>query len=160
MIQLRVKNENDLYNPYDPSQTRINDDIYQYLKSCCSPLEASKHTNDTLQIITDSKIDSEKFERVLHNAVNRDLEEFDRQIARNNKRVIWELIVGVLLSALGVMLAIVLDKVLLAIISFFGSMCLKDAVAIQTTINHDLKGLKKMIMPMNEIRLEVVRQDA
>lgn len=160
MIQLRVKNENDLYNPYDPSQTRINDDIYQYLKSYCSPLEASKHTNDTLQIITDSKIDSEKFERVLHNAVNRDLEEFDRQIARNNKRVIWELIVGVLLSALGVMLAIVLDKVLLAIISFFGSMCLKDAVAIQTTINHDLKDLKKMIRPMNEIRLEVVRQDA
>ena len=122
MIQLRVKNENDLYNPYDPSQTRINDDIYQYLKSYCSPLEASKHTSDALQIITDSKIDSEKFERVLHNAVNRDLEEFDRQIARNNKRVIWELIVGVLLSALGVMLAIVLDKVLLAIISFFGSM--------------------------------------
>jgi len=160
MIQLLIKNENDLYNPYDPSRTRINEEIYQYLKSYCSPLETSKHTNDTLQIITDSEIDAEKFERALHNAVNRDLAEFDRQIARNNKRFVWELVVGVLLSAMGVLLAIILDKVLLAIISFFGSMCLKDAAAIQTTINHDLRDLKKKIRRMNDIKLEVIRQDA
>lgn len=54
MIQLQIENEADLYNPYDPSRTRINEGVYHYLKSYCSPLEASKHVHDTLQIITDS----------------------------------------------------------------------------------------------------------
>lgn len=160
MIQLRIKNENDLYNPYDPSQTRINDGVYQYLKSYCTHQDASKQNHDTLQIITDSAIDVEKFERVFHNAVNRDITEFDRQIARNNQRVLWEIVVGVLLSVIGVLLAIVLDKVLLAIISFLGSTCFKDAVSVQTTVNHDLKRLRKLIIPMNDIRLEVIQKNA
>ncbi len=55
MIQLQIENEADLYNPYDPSRTRINEGVYHYLKSYCSPLEASKHVHDTLQIITDTR---------------------------------------------------------------------------------------------------------
>jgi len=157
MIQLYVKNEDDLYNPYDPSRTRINDGVYQYLKSYCSPLEASKETHDTLQVIAESAIDQEKFQKALHNAVKRDIAEFDMQIATNNRRFIWEMFVGILLSALGVLLAIVLDKVLLAIISFLGSMCIREAIPIQTKVNHDLKCLKKRLIPISEIKLDVVQ---
>lgn len=81
MIQLHIENESDLYNPYDPSRMRINEGAYHYLKSYCSELEASKHEHDTLQIITDSPIDADRFKRVLHDAVRRDIAEFDRQIA-------------------------------------------------------------------------------
>ena len=159
MIRLQINSENDLYNPYDPSQKRINEGVYQYLKSYCTPLEASRQSHDTLQIITDSAIDTEKFQNALHDAVNRDIAEFDRQIAVNNKRVLWEFIVGVLLSATGVLLAIVLDKVLLAIISFFGSTCLGDAVKIQVSENQGLKDQKKLISPLNDIRLEIIRRE-
>lgn len=159
MIRLQINSENDLYNPYDPSQKRINEGVYQYLKSYCTPLEASRQSHDTLQIITDSAIDTEKFQNALHDAVNRDIAEFDRQIAVNNKRVLWEFIVGVLLSATGVLLAIVLDKVLLAIISFLGSTCLGDAVKIQVSVNHNFKRLRELVRPMNNIRLEVVQRN-
>ncbi len=81
MIQLLICNESDLYNPYDPSRMRINEGVYRYLKSYCFPLEASKHTHDTLQIITDSPVDLDRFQRALHDAVERDMAEFDRQIA-------------------------------------------------------------------------------
>ena len=30
MMQLMIRQESDLYNPYDPTQTRINDGVYQY----------------------------------------------------------------------------------------------------------------------------------
>ena len=83
MIQLLIKDESDLYNPYDPSRIRINEGVYRYLKLYCSPLEASRHIHDTLQIITDSPIDQDRFQRVLHDAVERDIAEFDRQIAMN-----------------------------------------------------------------------------
>ena len=75
MIQLHITKESDLYNPYDPSQTRIDDKVYNYLKSFCTELEAPKHLNDTLQIITDSPIDEDKFRVALQDAVKRDRDE-------------------------------------------------------------------------------------
>ena len=57
MIQLRINNESDLYNPYDPSRTKISNEVYPYLKSFCSELEYQKHMHDTLQVITDEPID-------------------------------------------------------------------------------------------------------
>ena len=149
MIQLQIDSESDLYNPYDPSRKRIDEGVYQYLKSYFTPLEASRQTHDTLQIITDSAIDTEKFQSALQDAVDGDIAELDRQT-----------IVGVLLSAIGVVLAIVLDKVLLAIISFLGSTCLGDAVKIEVSANHDLKGQKELIRPLKSIRLEVIRRYA
>ena len=155
MIQLLVKNESDLYNPYDPSRTRINEGVYHYLKSYCSPLEASKHAHDTLQIITENPIAADRFRSVLHDAVERDIAEFDRQIARNNRRMIWEGILGVLFCALGIMLAAYMDELFLTIISLLGTMGIKDAVTIETTFNHDIKNLKKLLKPISDIRLEV-----
>jgi hypothetical protein len=156
MIQLLINNESDLYNEYDPSQSRINEGVYRYLKSYCSPLEASEHIHDTLQIITDSPIDTDRFQRVLHDAVKRDREEFDRQIARNNRRVLWEGIIGVVFTSLGIMLSVYLDELLLTIISLFGTMAIRDAITITTTFNHDIKKLKRLLDPINNIELEVV----
>ena len=157
MIQLLIEKESDLYNPYDPSQKRINEGVYRYLKAQCSALEAPEHINDTLQIITDGQIDADRFQRVLHDAVEKDIAEFDRQIARNNRRVIWEGVIGVLFCALGIMLAAIRDELLLTIISLFGTMAVRDAITITTTINHDIKRLKKLLNPIRDIKLEVVR---
>ena len=158
MIQLLIKNESDLYNPYDPSRTRINEGVYHYLKSYCSPLEASKHVHDTLQIITDSPIDEERFQRVLQDAVKKDIAEFERQIARNSRRAVWEGVLGLLFCALGIMLSVYLDEVLLTVISLLGTMGIMDTITINTTVNHDLKTLKKLLEPISDIRLEVVQR--
>ena len=160
MIQLLIENESDLYNPYDPSRTRINEGVYHYLKSYCSPLEASKHVHDTLQIITDSPIDEERFQRVLQDAVKKDIAEFERQIARNSRRAVWEGVLGVLFCALGIMLSVYLDEVLLTVISLLGTMGIMDTITINTTVNHDLKTLKKLLEPISDIRLEVVQRNA
>ena len=159
MIQLLIEKESDLYNPYDPSRMRINEGVYHYLKSFCSPLEASEHDHDTLQIITDSPIDADRFQRVLHGAVEKDIAEFDRQIARNNRRAIWESILGVLFCALGIMLTAYLDDLLMTIISLLGTMGVKDAITIKTTFNHDLKNLKERLNTIRDIKLEVVQSN-
>ncbi len=158
MIQLLIDNESDLYNPYDPSQKRINEGVYRYLKSYCSPLESAKHEHDTLQIITDNPIDVDRFRNVLQDAVKRDIAEFDRQIDLNRRRAIWESIFGILFCALGIMLSVYLDELLLTIISLLGTMGVRDAIQIVTTINHDLKNLKKLMHPISDIKLEVVQR--
>ena len=87
--------------------------------------------------------------------MQRDIAEFDRQIARNNRR--WEGIISFILCALGIMLASFRDELLLTIISLFGTMGIKDSITIETTFNHDIKKHKKMLDPISDIKLEVVR---
>ena len=148
----------DLYNPYDPTQTRINDRVYQYLRSYCTELHYRDHLHDTLRICTDGPVDADRFRTALLDAVQEDRSEFDRMLAENKRRVIWEYIVGILLSLLGVGLSIVLDQVLLAIISFLGSMAISDAVTIQTKVNHDIKRLRNLLEPFSDFKLEVVQK--
>lgn len=159
MIQLQIRNESDLYNPYDPSQTMINEYVYRYLKSFCSPQEVSKHAHDTLQIITDSPVDVDRFQNVLHDAVKRDIEEFDRQIALNDRRFIWEIIFGVAFTLISIMLAVYMDKMLLTMVSLLGTMAIRDAIKIKTTLNHDIEYLKKLLDPISNINVEVVRRN-
>ena len=156
MIQLQIKNESDLYNSYDPSRTRINDEVYRYLKSFCTDIESGKHLHDTLQIITDSPIDEDRARTAIQEAVKKDQDAFDRQISTNRRRAMWLYLIGILLSAAGVTLSLVLDQVLLALISFFGSMAIRDAVTIHLKLNPDIRHLKKLLDPFRDFRLEVV----
>ena len=57
------------------------------------------------------------------------------------------------------MLAAFLDELLLTIISLFGTMAIKDAITINTTINHDIKNLKKLLEPIHDIKLEVIQHN-
>ena len=69
MIKLRIHDEAELYNLYDPSQTMINEKVYHYLKSFCTETEYQKHFHDTLQIITDNPVDSDRFKAAIQGAV-------------------------------------------------------------------------------------------
>ena len=149
MIQLRIKNESDLYNPFDPAQATINDGVYHYLKTFCTESEYKRHLHDTLQIISDSPLDAERAKAVIQNAVKKDQDEFDRQFAENRKRAAW-------LYLIGIILALLLDQILLELISFFGSMAIRDAVNIQLKLNPDIRRLKMLLEPFRDFTLEVV----
>ena len=156
MIQLRIKRESDLYNPYDPTGTRINEMVYNYLKSYCTEGEYKNHIKDTLQIVTDEPIDETKAQKAIQDAARKDQGEFDRQLKKNRRRALWLYIIGIFLSALGITLSLILNQIVLQLISFFGSMAIRDAVTIQIKVNPDLAYLKKMLIPFTDFDLEVI----
>lgn len=160
MVQLKIHNESELYNHFDPTKTRISEDVYHYLKSYCTELQSQKHPLDVIRIITDEPIDEDRFRISVQNAVMRDREEFDSQITRNKKMVHKEYVMGILLSIAGVALSLILDQVLLAIISLFGSMAISDAVTISAKVNPDIRRLKKLLDPLLSFKLEVMDPDS
>lgn len=155
---LRIDSEAELYNPYDPTQTRINDKVYSYLKSFCTEADYEKHLSDTLQIICSEPVDIDRFRSVLEAEVQKDLDEFDRQIAQNRRRVILGYVIGIVLSAAGVGLALLLDQVLLAIISFLGTSAVSDAFTTHSRLNPEIRRQKKLMEPLRELKFEVIRQ--
>lgn len=158
MIQMRIHNETDLYDPYDPSQYRINENAYRYLKAFFSEAESKKHIFDTLQIISDKPIDAERAEEALKDAVRKDQNELDRQIEANHRRAVKGYIIGIALSIAGCLLSVLLDQVLLELISFIGTMAIKDAFVIQRRLNPDLRHLKTRMDPFHTLKVEVVTE--
>ena len=98
MIQIRIQDESELYNRFDPSQERISEDVYRYLKSYCTGLRSQEHSMDVIRIISDKAIDADHFRTCVRNAARIDCEEFDCQISKNNRLALWEFIMGILLS--------------------------------------------------------------
>ena len=156
MIKLRIHDEADLYNPYDPSQTRISEGVYNYLKSFCTEQDYKKREHETLQIITDNPIDAERAKNAIQDAVKNDQDEFDRLFAINRKRAAGLYIIGILLSAAGVTLSLLLNQIVLQLISFLGTMAIRDADTLHLKINPDIKMLKSRLDPFREFELEVV----
>lgn|GEM_PF-2783690 len=154
MIQIQIKEESQLYNQLDPNRNRVSEEVYNYLKSYCTESESKKHEFDKLNIISDEPVDAHNFKRALHDTIRREQEVFECQIATNKKRAIWGYIVGIALSIAGVLIASLTDKVLLALVSFFGTMVLNEAVTIGTKINPDIKRLKNRLNPL--LNCEVV----
>jgi len=159
MIQIRIQDESELYNRFDPSQERISEDVYRYLKSYCTGLRSQEHSMDVIRIISDKAIDADHFRTCVRNAARRDCEEFDCQISRNKRLAFWEYTMGILLSIAGVALSVALDQVLLALISFLGTMALSEAITISVKINPDIKRLRKLLDPLFTFELEVVNTE-
>ena len=156
MIQMHIQNEKDLYDAYDPSMSRINEDAFRYLKSFFTEKESKKHINDTLKIISDKPIDVDTARMVIKDAAQRDQDELDEQIALNKRRAMEGYAIGIVLSALGCFLTILLDQVLLELISFIGTMAINDAFLITRRIIPDLRKLRSHIDPLHTLRVEVL----
>lgn len=153
---MRIHNETDLYEPYDPSQYRINENAYRYLKTFCTAEESEKHVNDTLQIISDEPVDAKKAEAAIKDAIKKDQDEIDKKISVNNRRAIEGYVIGIVLSIAGYLLSVMLDQVLLELISFIGTMAVRDAFLINRRLNPDLRSLKKQMDPFHTLNVEVL----
>ena len=158
MIQIKIEEESDLYNRFDPARRRINEDLYRYLQSFCTDVAAKKYSFDRLVIICDAPVDVQWFKSALQDAVRDDQEAFRLQISENNRRAVFEYIAGIALSVAGFLLSYFLDQILLALISFFGSMFLREAVTIGTKLNPDIKHLKRRLDPLLSCEVEVVAE--
>ena len=159
MIRLRLENESAFYNSLDPTRVRIDNNVYDYLKSFCYEIEKRPQLFDTIQILCSGSFDTEKAKLALVDAVDREQKKLDQKIRKNRKRILDNYLTGIILSILGFVLAKLLDAVFLETISFLGTIAVKDALKIQTKANPDLEQLKRNVEPFRNIKLEVVRDE-
>ena len=100
MIRLRVEKESDFYNSLDPSNMRISEDVYAYLKTFCIEIEAQPELHDTIQILCSEPFDAERAKQSLVDAVDREQKRIDYQIMTNRRRMRVAYLIGAALSVL------------------------------------------------------------
>ena len=89
------------HNSLDPTRVRIDNNVYDYLKSFCYEIEERPQLFDTIQILCSGSFDTEKAKLALVDAVDREQKKLDQKIRKNRKRMRDAYLTGVILSILG-----------------------------------------------------------
>jgi len=157
MYQIRIPNEAALYNPLDPLQTTLSSQVYNYIQILNSETPEEERNGATLQIICDESVDKDRIEAAIAKAVATDLNKIDDELHSKNRLMIWMYIIGILLSLLGIVLSIIADELLLSIISFFGSLAVREAVSITIHDRPRIKKHRKLLEPLGGLKVEITK---
>lgn len=154
MSVIHIRREEELYNRFDPAQSRLSSDAYAYLKSLFAEMPQAERKSDVLTIECEGPIDREKAANAIRSAISRDIAEYDRQLSINKIKMLRLYVIGVALIVIGIVLALVLNQVLLEIISIVGSMAIKDASTIQIQNNPEIRLKKRLLERARDLKIE------
>ena len=154
MILLKIRNEHDLYNRFDPAQTRLSEDVYGYIKTCYEEIPLAERKDVVLRIQTDESVNEKTVKTLLNGAVDRELASMDKKLRENRVKMTRLYIIGIVLILIGFALALSLDQLILEVISIVGSMAVKDAATIQIENNPEIKLRKRLLEQLKNVKVE------
>ena len=143
MSQIRIADEYELYNTLAPDMNRLSDSVMDYLKEVYTWIHMNKMEDDTLEILCNEPVNPERIQKAIKDSTKREIDFLEKEISFNRKRMIRHYVAGFGLGLLGFILAKLTDQLLLEIISFFGTLMVRDAVMTQVQDNPKLKEKKE-----------------
>lgn len=153
MILLKINGEENLYNRYDPSRTRMSGDLFSYIKTCFEEVPLSERKDTEVHVISETPVDADVVKTLICSATDRELDTM-RKKQKENRLKMWRLyIIGVVLIIVGFALALSLDQLILEVISIIGSMAVKDAATIQIEHNPDIRIRMMLLEQLKNIRV-------
>lgn len=142
-ITLNVESEEELYNPLDPQQNLLADDVKTYLYNKLQNREQPEGAE--LRVCSNTPIDEERFK----SAVDRWAQEESRLIRASRKRntiqQAWMFGSGVLFIALSLALEPMVDVVWFTVLSTIGAFSMWEAASIWIVQNPKLR-LRKLVV--------------
>ena len=115
----------------------------------------NKMEDDTLEIFCDKPVNKERVQKAVKDTVQREIEYLEKEIEFNRKRMIRHYVAGFGLGLLGFIFVTLTDKLLLEIISFFGTLMVRDAVMTQVQDNPKLKEKKEILEMIYNLKIIV-----
>ena len=118
-MKIKIDNENELYNPFDKFEETLSEDLISYINNK-SQITSIKEKED-IEIISEKKIDENKFKKSFEKYCDEQLILINRQQKINRKKQIGMLIVGIIFIIFSILLTDKINLIILEIISTIGS---------------------------------------
>lgn len=127
-IQLYVDEEENMYNPFDPTGLTFSNELHDYIVDCYS----EKHLMEEprLLITSETPIDQDRFQKAFDQWLESEKECNLRDLRINNAKMYLLLVIGVVFISIGIALSNVLDAVGTEFISVIGSFALWEFAAL------------------------------
>ena len=155
MSQIRIADEFELFNSLAPDNNLLSDSVMDYLKDIYTWIHMSKKEDDILEIFCNEPVNQERVQKAIKDSVKNEIVFLEKEINFNRKRMIRHYVAGFGLGLLGFILVSLTDKLLLEIISFFGTLMVRDAVMTQVQDNPKLKEKKEILEMIYNLKIIV-----
>ncbi|MBR2511834.1 MAG: hypothetical protein IKE49_02065 [Firmicutes bacterium] len=158
IIRLKVKNESDLYNPFDADGKMLSEDVRNYIME---KLRLCKLSNGIeTRIITDAEIDSDKIEKTLREWSEREETYVKKTYRRNLLQQCIMFAIGVAFIALSLVIQADIPIVVYTVLSTIGAFSIWEACSIWIVKNPELRFKKRMLKVMRDnSTVRIVKED-
>lgn len=127
-IVIRIQEESELYNSFDPSRRTLSSDLGEYIISCLK--DSSIGDKPLLHIVSDTEIDLEQFHKALDHYSERQMTEFEKSRKSNRYHALRMCCIGVFFIVVGIVFNGSLGAVPTTVIETLGSFSIWEAADI------------------------------
>ena len=154
-MKVKINNEHELYNSFDQFDETLSEDLVSYINS--KEEIASIKEKGVIEIISEKKIDENKFKKAFEKYCDEQLIIINRQQKINRTKQIGMLMVGILFIIFSILLADKINIIILEIISTIGSFSIWESANSWLLQSKAIKfnKLKAIKLKNSEIKFEI-----
>ncbi len=150
-VKLKIRNEEELYHPYDPDRTTLNPDVVDYIEQKLKKL----HPGDKaiIRILSDEAIDRDAVKSVFDRYLDDLAEELDRERERNHIRQLRLFIIGIAFIAIWLIVSAKTEGIGAEVLSIIGSFAIWEAANIWLVDSPQLRLKKRIVEYLSRIEI-------
>ncbi len=158
-IKLKIREESDLYNAFDPEKEILSDEVSSFLRKKFSentfPLEKIE-----LKIISEKPLDQNRCKKNIKSYVENELNLLSRQKKRSLVKQIWLLALGMFFIALWIFLESITESVIATVVCIVGWFAVWEAANIWLVESPEMRieKLRLQKMQKTEIKFEILQE--
>ena len=153
-MKIKINNEDELYNSFDKFEETLSEDLIAYINNK-SEIASIKQKED-IEIVSEKKIDENKFKKSFEKYCDEQLILINRQQKINRTKQIGMLIVGIIFIIFSILLTDKISIIILEIISTIGSFSIWESANSWLLQSKAIKlnKLRTMKLKNSEIKFE------
>ncbi len=152
-IHLRIRDEKDLYNPFDESCRTLSSDVSDYLAKQYGRKEAGDEI--VLKIKCDRPMDFERVRGAFQELIREQEIRNANQKKLNRFKQLWLFCIGIVFVAAGILLDGVLGSVPVELISIVGSFAVWEAANIWIVEDPRIRIARRMLKKLNATKIVI-----
>lgn len=151
-IKLKIHEEADLYNPLDPDQVLLSDDVVSYIlrKYEERPDVREKHT---IHIFSDTSVDEERVRRNIRRYTEEEGKIMKRKQQRSRIKQMWLFGIGIAFIAFWLFIASKTENILVEVLSIIGSFAVWEAANIWIVEVPEMKLYRRRLNRLEETEI-------
>ncbi len=147
-INIRLKDETELYDPLDPEQMTLSDDVIGYVMEKGQRKKLGEQLE--IHLISDEPVDREHAEKAFDRWCDDTLLNIKKEYRRNHMQQLWMFLIGVLFIAVSLFAQGKVNAVIFTVLSTIGAFSIWEASGFFIIKNPQLRFRRRMVNWLRE----------
>ena len=156
-VKLKVDNEEQLYNAYDPDKKQLSEDIKGYLISTMSKRKIGDDVE--VHIISADTIDQNNINQSFQEWIEEEILGIKKEYKKNLIQQLWMFGIGVVFIALSIVIESYVNVVWFTVLSTIGSFSMWEAASVWIVQNPSLRLRKRIFEKLKNKSKIIIETD-